>query len=229
MPSNKTVETVTFITNTEETDVLAVLWAQQHRTSEVQRKVVGHHRSSYINSTLVWKFKTCKLVGFTKYINSVDDNSIFQKVDLLNNKLAFMDSPQEGGRPEVRCAKSPSTQTSSSCLILTIHLSISCPEFEPCTSERRKYQQTLRQTPGNSHTSNRLWEPVVTLSEPLLKPKHPLCGCCLWKVPEDLYKPQHSGILQTWQHTKATLSSPSGPHTWTSAEQQMQWSAARSV
>lgn len=130
----------------------------------------------------------------------------FIKLDLHSNRLAFVDCA-------VSSQECPPTQTSSSCLILTIHLSMNWPEFEPYTTEHRKYQQTQSLTPGKRSTSNKLWEPVVTLSGTLLKPKLPLCGCCLWKVPEEFCKPKHSGILQTWQHTKTVLSSPKGLHT----------------
>ena len=94
-----------------------------------------------------------------KYINTADDNIIFTKVDLHNNKLAFVYCtifPREGECLEVEVHRKPAW-TSASCLILTIQLSINWPEFEnlapqtiseiteaPTPREQTHFQQALR-------------------------------------------------------------------------------------
>lgn len=128
--------------------MLAVLWAPQHRTKRwrerhwthpVQVWEASHHWFSYVDGTWVKKnlIKTWELVAFTKHISTMDDNIIFTKVDLHNNKLAFTDraiSPQEGRSLEAE-VYGKCTYTNQYLQFDSYHPlkdKLSVLEFEPC-------------------------------------------------------------------------------------------------
>lgn len=96
--------------------------------------------------TWVYKLKSWWL--FTKYIQMMDDNIIVTKVD-LHNKLDCTISPQEGGCLKVYVYRKP-TYTNQYFLFdchRTLEFTrMNWPEFEPCITAYRKYQQTLRLT-----------------------------------------------------------------------------------
>lgn len=110
--------------------------------------VAPHHWFNYVVVLGYTNLKAASWWLFTKYIQMMDDNIIVTKVD-LHNKLDCTISPQEGGCLKVYVYRKP-TYTNQYFLFdchRTLEFTrMNWPEFEPCITPYRKYQQTLRLT-----------------------------------------------------------------------------------